>query len=79
MGGTIHNCLGTDGVIHHQRFSGRREVALGLGAYAGYLVVRRMRWNDRGRARAAANARRLVRLERKLHVDFEPAVQRAAL
>jgi hypothetical protein len=62
-----------------RRDSGRREVVLGLGAYASYLVVRRAVWNDRGRERAAANARRVAELERALHIDVEPTIQRAAL
>jgi PAP2 superfamily len=59
--------------------SSRREVAIGLGAYAAYLVVRRSVWNESGRARAAANARRVVALERRLHVDIERDVQRVML
>lgn len=59
--------------------STRREVAIGLGAYGAYLVVRAMVWNDRGRARAARNAQRLAEVERALHLDIEPAVQRAML
>lgn len=59
--------------------SGRREVALGLGAYAAYLVVRRSVWNDRGRQAARRNARRLVALEERLGLHVEPRVQRLAL
>ena len=36
-------------------------------------------WNDRGRDRAAVNARRIVDVERALHIDIEAGVQRAAL
>lgn len=57
------------------RFSGRREVAIGLGAYAVYLLVRGMVIRRRGRERAAENARRLVALERRLGIHVEPAVQ----
>ncbi len=57
--------------------SGRREAVLGLGAYAAYLVVRAVVWNDRGRTRAAANARRIARVERRLRLDVEPRIQRA--
>jgi len=60
-------------------FSGRREVALGLGAYAVYLGVRALVVNERGRARAAANADRVVRLERRLGLDLEPRVQELCL
>jgi hypothetical protein len=59
--------------------SARREIAIGLGAYGSYLLVRRAVWNDRGRARAAVNARRIVDVERALHLDIEAGVQRAAL
>jgi hypothetical protein len=55
-----------------------REVAVGLGAYALYLGVRRLVWNDAGRARARRNAERLVALERRLRIDVEPRVQRIA-
>lgn len=59
--------------------STRREVAIGLGAYGAYLVVRAAVWNDAGRARAARNARRIADVERAAHVDIEAAVQRAML
>ena len=58
---------------------GRREIAIGLGSYAAYLLVRRLVWNERGRQRAAANARRVAAFERTVGIDVEPAVQRAAL
>jgi hypothetical protein len=60
-------------------FDARREVAIGLGSYATYLLVRHLVWNDRGRRRAADNARRVVAFEQAIGVDVEPAVQRAAL
>jgi hypothetical protein len=59
--------------------SGRREVAIGLGAYAAYLGVRHLVWTERGRARAAANARRIADVERRLHLDVEADVQRVLL
>jgi hypothetical protein len=59
--------------------SAPKEIAIGLGAYVSYLLVRRAVWNDRGRARAAVNARRIVDVERSLHIDIEAGVQRAAL
>jgi hypothetical protein len=57
------------------RFSGRREAAIGLGAYAVYLGVRALVANERGRARAAANARRVCELEERLGLNVEPRVQ----
>ncbi len=57
----------------------RREVAIGLGAYVSYLLVRRLVWNERGRARAMVNAQRIVNFERALHLDVEADVQRALL
>lgn len=57
------------------RFSTRREVAIGLGVYAAYLLVRRAVVNERGRARAARNAERIVALERSLGIHVEPRLQ----
>jgi len=62
-----------------QRFSGRREVAIGLGVYAVYLGVRRAVFHEEGRAKAARNAQRLIALERRLGIHVEPACQRACL
>ena len=59
--------------------SGLREAALGLGAYAAYMAVRRAVLTPAGRSRAGRNARRLIVLERRLGVDLEPRVQRVAL
>jgi hypothetical protein len=56
-------------------FSRRREVAIGLGAYAAYLLVRRLKANDEGRRRAAANAERIVALERSIGIHVEPDLQ----
>jgi hypothetical protein len=50
-------------------------VAIGLGAYAVYLLVRRAVVNEHGRAKAARNAERIVALERRLGVDIEPRLQ----
>lgn len=61
------------------RRSASREVALGLGAYAVYLAVRGHVVDERGRRRAARNARRVVRLERRLRLHVEPALQRVLL
>jgi PAP2 superfamily len=60
-------------------FSVRREVTLGLGLYALYLLVARLVLRRGGRARARRNAERIVRLERRLGLDFEPAVQHLLL
>jgi hypothetical protein len=57
----------------------RRECALGLGAYAAYLGVRALVWNERGRARASRNAERVAAAERRLHVDVEARVQHHAM
>jgi hypothetical protein len=58
-----------------RRFSGRREVAIGLGVYAAYLLVRRLVVNEEGKRRAARNARRLVALESRLGIHVEPELQ----
>jgi hypothetical protein len=58
------------------RFSPRREVAIGLGAYTAYLAVRRAVLTRGGRARAQRNARRLLAIERGLGIDVEGGVQR---
>jgi hypothetical protein len=60
-------------------FSLRRELALGLGVYALYLVVGRVVLRRAGRVRARTNAERILALERRLGVDVEPVVQRALL
>lgn len=54
-------------------------MALGLGAYAAYLGVRRAVMTPRGRRRARRNGRRLIALERRLGVDLEARVQATAL
>ncbi len=61
------------------RFSLRREVAIGLGVYALYLLVARRVLRADGRARARGNAERIVAVEERLGIDVEPAVQRALL
>jgi PAP2 superfamily len=57
------------------RFSGRREVAIGLGVYGTYLLVRRLVVTEKGRRQAAENAERIVAMERRLRVHVEPDVQ----
>ena len=54
-------------------------MALGLGAYAAYLGVRRAVLTPEGRRRARRNGRRLIALERRLGLDLEARVQRTAL
>jgi len=54
-------------------------VAIGVGSYAVYLVVRAVVVNRGGRERGARNARRIVALERRLGIHVEPAVQRLLL
>jgi PAP2 superfamily len=58
---------------------GGKEVAIGLGAYAAYLAVRRAVWTDRGRAAADRNARRLIDLERRFGIFVEPRIQTLAM
>jgi hypothetical protein len=60
-------------------FSGRREVVIGLGVYAGYLLVRKLVVTPEGRRRAAANADRIVSLEERLGLHVEPGLQLALL
>jgi hypothetical protein len=67
------------GRFRTRSFSGRREVALGLGVYASYLLVRRFKANDDVRRRAALNAERIVALERRLDLHVEPALQTVLL
>jgi hypothetical protein len=61
------------------RFSGRREVAIGLGTYAAYLGVRALVVNEAGRRRAKRNCARMVEIEERLGVHVEPRVQEVAL
>jgi hypothetical protein len=62
-----------------RRFSARREVAVGLGVYALYLLASRLKRGERGRLQAARNAERVVALERRLGVHVEPALQEVLL
>ena len=58
-----------------RRFSGRKEVAIGLGVYALYLLAGRFKRNERSRLQAAKNAERVVALERRLGLYVEPELQ----
>ena len=60
-------------------FSWKREVAIGLGFYAVYLLFRDLALSDGGEQRAAQNAARVVALERRLGIHVEPALQRSVL
>ncbi len=60
-------------------FSGKRELAIGLASYGAYLAVRAAVLSRGGRRRARRNAERLYRLEQRLGIDLEPALQRRAL
>jgi membrane-associated phospholipid phosphatase len=62
-----------------RRFSGRREVAIGLGTYALYLGARAVVMRERGRQRARVNAERVVALEQRLGLHVEPELQRLLL
>jgi hypothetical protein len=71
---------GVGGLTRHpQRFSGRREVAIGLGVYALYLLASRRKRGEAGRRRAARNAERVVALERRLGIHVEPRLQELLL
>ena len=62
-----------------QRFSGRREVAIGLGVYALYLLASRRKRGTAGRLQAARNAEHVVALERRLGIHVEPSLQELLL
>ena len=62
-----------------RRFSAGREVLVGLSVYGAYLLVRKLVVTPEGRRTAAANAERIVALERRLGIDVEPQLQAALL
>jgi membrane-associated phospholipid phosphatase len=61
------------------RLSLAREVVIGLGTFAAYLAARALVSTPEGRLRARRNAERIVRLERRLGIAIEPALQQAAI
>jgi hypothetical protein len=61
------------------RFSGRREVAVGLSVYVVYLLARQVKLRTDARNRAERNARRIVALEQRMGIDVEPMLQRLLL
>ena len=65
--------------VQRRRFSGRREVAIGLGVYALYLLASRRKRGEAGRLQAARNAERVVALERRLGLHVEPQLQELVL
>ena len=74
--------MGNSSVVRlpgRREFSARREVAIGLGVYAVYLLVRAATVTDVGRERARRNAARVVEVERRLHLHVEPDLQRVFL
>jgi hypothetical protein len=60
-------------------FSPAREVAIGLGLYAAYLLVRRLALSGDGPVRAERNAQRIVALEERLGIHVEPRLQQLVL
>jgi hypothetical protein len=62
-----------------RRFSGRREVAIGIAVYGVYLLVRRAALRPDGNAKAMRNAERIAAYERRLGLDLEPRVQGACV
>jgi hypothetical protein len=65
--------------LEHEGFSWKREVAIGLGFYALYLLVRNLALAGDGRERAERNAERIVALERRLQIHVEPELQQLVL
>src|SRR5512145_1293345 len=64
---------------NERRFSGRREVVVGLGVYALYLLASRRKRGEAGQLQAARNAERVVALERRLGLHVEPQLQELVL
>jgi PAP2 superfamily len=65
--------------VGRARFSGRRELAIGLCVYAAFLAVRQVKVRLGARRRAEVNAQRVVAFERRLGIHVEPAIQRVLL
>ena len=54
-------------------------MAIGLSAYAVYLLVRAAAMSGKGKEKAERNAERIVCLERRLGIHVEPELQRMVL
>ena len=54
-------------------------MALGLGIYAGYLLIRKAVMTEEGERSALDNAQRVVDAERAVGLHVEPEIQRAML
>lgn len=65
--------------MRRARLSARREVAIGLATYAAYLAARALVVTPAGRRRARRNAERIVRIEQRVGIAFEPPLQELAL
>jgi hypothetical protein len=61
------------------RFSPKREIAIGLGMYAVYLLVRRLALSGDGPERAERNAKQIVALEERFGLHVEPRLQQLVL
>lgn len=59
--------------------SARRELTIGLLVYCVYLLVRALVLRADGRSRARRNGELVLRLEERLGIHLEPALQRALL
>jgi len=62
-----------------RRFSRKRELAIFVGGYGAYLLVRRAVFTPEGRRRARRNGERILALERRLGLAVEEPVQRRLL
>ena len=60
-------------------FSTKREIAIGVGMYAAYLLVRRLALSGTGPERAERNAQQIVALEERAGLHVEPRLQRLVL
>lgn len=60
-------------------YSSAQEVALGLGIYAVYLLIRKAVVTEEGERKALENAQKVVDAERAVGIHVEPEIQRAML